>query len=146
MWLSPNGTLRNVLGGTVFREPILCKNIPRLVPGWKQPIVVGRHAFGDQVTIYKIDSLIWPFNVDRYKGSILFQYKATDARVKAGVKFQLCETDENGNEKRHDVFTFKGTGGIIMGMYNTDEVSLIVKKRTCYGAISHFQKERQFAR
>ena len=50
MWLSPNGTIRNILGGTVFREPILCKNIPRLVPGWKQAIVIGRHAFGDQVS------------------------------------------------------------------------------------------------
>lgn len=52
MWLSPNGTIRNILGGTVFREPILCKTIPLLVPGWKQPIVVGRHAFGDQVIIF----------------------------------------------------------------------------------------------
>ncbi|VDM50795.1 unnamed protein product [Toxocara canis] len=97
MWLSPNGTLRNIIGGTVFREPILCNNIPRLVPGWKKPIVIGRHAFGDQ-------------------------YKATDAVVKKGVKFQLIETDKNGNETRHDVFTFNKSGGVIMGMYNTDEV------------------------
>uniref|UniRef100_A0A915C6U0 Isocitrate dehydrogenase [NADP] n=2 Tax=Parascaris univalens TaxID=6257 RepID=A0A915C6U0_PARUN len=96
MWLSPNGTLRNIIGGTVFREPILCNNIPRLVPGWKKAIVIGRHAFGDQ-------------------------YKATDVVVDKGVKFQLLETDKNGKETRHDVFTFKKSGGVIMGMYNTDE-------------------------
>ncbi|VDM94923.1 unnamed protein product [Thelazia callipaeda] len=95
MWLSPNGTLRNVLSGTVFREPILCKNIPRLVPGWKEPIVIGRHAFGDQ-------------------------YKALDIVVKKGTEFQLCEVI-GGNDKRHDVFTFSKSGGVIMGMYNTDE-------------------------
>ena len=54
MWLSPNGTLRNILGGTVFREPILCENVPRLVPGWTRPIVIGRHAYGDQVTLFNI--------------------------------------------------------------------------------------------
>uniref|UniRef100_A0A9J2PDI0 Isocitrate dehydrogenase [NADP] n=1 Tax=Ascaris lumbricoides TaxID=6252 RepID=A0A9J2PDI0_ASCLU len=100
MWLSPNGTLRNIIGGTVFREPILCNNIPRLVPGWKKPIVIGRHAFGDQ-------------------------YKATDAVVNKGAKFQLLETDKNGKETRHDVFTFSKSGGVIMGMYNTDEVALL---------------------
>ncbi|VDD86831.1 unnamed protein product [Enterobius vermicularis] len=96
MWLSPNGTIRNILGGTVFREPILCKNIPRLVPGWKQAIVIGRHAFGDQ-------------------------YKATDAVVPKGTKFQLCELRQDGKEIRHDVFQFSKSGGCIMGMYNTDE-------------------------
>uniref|UniRef100_A0A8R1U2Z1 Isocitrate dehydrogenase [NADP] n=1 Tax=Onchocerca volvulus TaxID=6282 RepID=A0A8R1U2Z1_ONCVO len=95
MWPSPNGTLRNILGGTVFREPILCKNIPRLVPGWKESIIIGRHAFGDQ-------------------------YKAVDITVEKGTKFQLCEVI-NGNDKRHDVFTFSKSGGVIMGMYNTDE-------------------------
>uniref|UniRef100_A0A915PUE3 Isocitrate dehydrogenase [NADP] n=1 Tax=Setaria digitata TaxID=48799 RepID=A0A915PUE3_9BILA len=95
MWPSPNGTLRNVLGGTVFREPILCKNIPRLVPGWKESIIIGRHAFGDQ-------------------------YKAIDMVVKKGTKFQLCEITD-GNDKRHDVFTFDKSDGVIMGMYNTDE-------------------------
>jgi isocitrate dehydrogenase len=95
MWLSPNGTIRNILGGTVFREPILCKNIPRLVPGWTQPIVIGRHAFGDQ-------------------------YKAKDLVVPKGTKFQIKLTKPNGTEEV-DVFDFKNTGGVVMGMYNTDE-------------------------
>uniref|UniRef100_A0A158R6B0 Isocitrate dehydrogenase [NADP] n=1 Tax=Syphacia muris TaxID=451379 RepID=A0A158R6B0_9BILA len=106
MWLSPNGTIRNILGGTVFREPIICENIPRLVPGWKKPIVIGRHAFGDQ-------------------------YKATDAVVPKGTKFQLCEVRDNGEEIRHDVFNFKNSGGCIMGMYNTDE-SIIGFAHSCF--------------
>uniref|UniRef100_A0A1I7ZV53 Isocitrate dehydrogenase [NADP] n=1 Tax=Steinernema glaseri TaxID=37863 RepID=A0A1I7ZV53_9BILA len=96
MWLSPNGTLRNILGGTVFREPIVCKNIPRLVPGWKKPIVIGRHAFGDQ-------------------------YKATDLVVPKGSKFQLTITSPEGKIQQHDVFEFKKSGGVVMGMYNLDE-------------------------
>jgi isocitrate dehydrogenase len=84
------------LGGTVFREPILCNNIPRLVPGWTKPIVIGRHAFGDQ-------------------------YKATDLVVPEGSKFTVNVTLPNGKVDQHDVFTFKGTGGVVMGMYNTDE-------------------------
>uniref|UniRef100_A0A914CS42 Isocitrate dehydrogenase [NADP] n=1 Tax=Acrobeloides nanus TaxID=290746 RepID=A0A914CS42_9BILA len=96
MWLSPNGTIRNILGGTVFREPIICKNIPRLVPGWTQAIIIGRHAFGDQ-------------------------YKATDLVVPQGAKFQLTVTTPDGKVQQHDVFNFKGTGGCVMGMYNTDE-------------------------
>ncbi|MFH4982305.1 hypothetical protein AB6A40_009014 [Gnathostoma spinigerum] len=96
MWLSPNGTLRNILGGTVFREPIICKNIPRIVSGWKQPIIIGRHAFGDQ-------------------------YKATDLVVDKGCKVQLCITDTNGKVSKHEVFDFKDSGGVTMGMYNTDE-------------------------
>lgn len=97
MWKSPNGTIRNILGGTVFREPILCKNIPRLVPGWTEPIVIGRHAFGDQ-------------------------YKAEDRVVKGPGKFEISFTPANGDKKiTVDVFNFKGTGGVIMGMYNTDE-------------------------
>ncbi|KAK0400684.1 hypothetical protein QR680_015394 [Steinernema hermaphroditum] len=96
MWLSPNGTLRNILGGTVFREPIVCKNIPRLVPGWKKPIVIGRHAFGDQ-------------------------YKAMDLVVPKGSKFQLTITTAEGKVKHHDVFEFKKSGGVVMGMYNLDE-------------------------
>ncbi|KAM3721145.1 Isocitrate dehydrogenase [Dirofilaria immitis] len=95
MWPSPNGTLRNFLNGTIFREPILCKNIPRLIPTWKESIIIGRHAFGDQ-------------------------YKATDVTVKKGTKFQLCEII-NGNYKRYDIFTFNKSDGVIMGMYNTDE-------------------------
>jgi len=96
MWLSPNGTIRNILGGTVFREPILISNIPRLVPGWKKPIVIGRHAFGDQ-------------------------YKATDFLVPGPGTFEITFTPANGGEKTtYKVFDFKGKG-IGMGMYNTDE-------------------------
>ncbi|KAK6059547.1 isocitrate dehydrogenase, NADP-dependent [Cooperia oncophora] len=96
MWLSPNGTIRNILNGTVFREPIICKNIPRLVPGWEKPIVIGRHAFGDQ-------------------------YRATDLVVPEGSKLELVVTGPNGKEERRTVFDFKGTAGIGMAMYNTDE-------------------------
>lgn len=97
MWRSPNGTIRNILGGTVFREPILCTNVPRLVPGWTMPIVIGRHAFGDQ-------------------------YKAEDFVVKGPGKFQISFTPESGGEQTLvDVFDFKGNGGCVMGMYNTDE-------------------------
>ena len=86
MWLSPNGTIRNILGGTVFREPILCKNIPLIVPGWKEPIVVGRHAFGDQ-------------------------YKAQDFVVKQAGKFSLTFTPADGSAKQEiEVFNFKGPG------------------------------------
>jgi len=95
MWLSPNGTIRNILGGTVFREPILCTNIPRLVPGWTHPIVIGRHAHGDQ-------------------------YKATDFVVAQPGKLEFVFTPEKGEVQRHTVFNFKA-GGIAMGMYNTDE-------------------------
>ncbi|KAL3121065.1 hypothetical protein niasHT_005325 [Heterodera trifolii] len=96
MWLSPNGTIRNILGGTVFREPIICKNIPRIVPGWKKEIVIGRHAFGDQ-------------------------YKATDIVVPKGAKFEINIIKSDGQVERHSVFNFADTGGIIMGMYNTDD-------------------------
>jgi len=96
MWKSPNGTIRNILGGTVFREPILCKNIPRLVSGWTQPIVIGRHAFGDQ-------------------------YRATDFVVEGPGKFEITYTPANGGAKKnYHVFDFPG-GGVGMGMYNTDE-------------------------
>jgi len=97
MWRSPNGTIRNILGGTVFREPILCNNIPRLVPGWTEPIVIGRHAFGDQ-------------------------YKAEDRVAHGPGKFEISFTPADGGEKQVvDVFDFTGTGGVYMGMYNTDE-------------------------
>ncbi|VDM51709.1 unnamed protein product [Angiostrongylus costaricensis] len=96
MWLSPNGTIRNILGGTVFREPILCKNIPRLVPGWKKPIVIGRHAFGDQ-------------------------YKATDVVIPQGSTLQLVIKGPDGKENVRNVFTFDKSSGIGMAMYNTDE-------------------------
>ena len=96
MWKSPNGTIRNYLGGTVMREPIIISNVPRLVPHWKKPIIIGRHAFGDQ-------------------------YKATDALVPGPGKFELVYTPENGGaETRYEAFNFKSSG-IMMGMYNTDE-------------------------
>ena len=96
MWRSPNGTIRNILGGTVFREPIICKNVPRLVPGWTDPIVIGRHAFGDQ-------------------------YRATDLVVPGKGKLKISWEAEDGSEKiERDVFDFPG-GGIAMAMYNLDE-------------------------
>jgi isocitrate dehydrogenase len=105
MWLSPNGTLRNILGGTVFREPIICKTIPRLVPGWTQSIVIGRHAHGDQ-------------------------YKATDYVVKEPGKLELVFTPKGGKEQRMEVFTFKDQGGVGLAMYNTDE-SIIGFAHSC---------------
>ncbi len=95
MWKSPNGTIRNILGGTVFREPILISNIPRLVPGWKQPICIGRHAFGDQ-------------------------YRATDFTVKGKGKLTISFEPENGDPESYEVYDFEGDG-IAMAMYNTDE-------------------------
>ncbi len=96
MWKSPNGTIRNILGGTVFREPILINNIPRLVPGWKKPICIGRHAFGDQ-------------------------YRATDFLTKGKGKLTITFTPEDGSEPiQHNVYDFEGDG-IAMAMYNTDE-------------------------
>ena len=95
MWRSPNGTIRNILGGTVFREPIICKNIPKLVPGWTNPIVIGRHAFGDQ-------------------------YRAIDFKVPGKGKLQMKWTSEDGKEKKEfDVFNFSGPG-VALGMYNLD--------------------------
>ena len=95
MWRSPNGTIRNILGGTVFREPIICKNVPRLVPGWTDPIVIGRHAFGDQ-------------------------YRATDFVVPGKGKLKISWEAEDSSEKiERDVFDFPG-GGIAMAMYNLD--------------------------
>lgn len=95
MWKSPNGTLRNIIGGTVFREPIICSNVPRLVPGWTQPIVIGRHAFGDQ-------------------------YKATDVVIKGKGTLKMTFTNENGETKEWEVYNFKGDG-VALSMYNTDE-------------------------
>ena len=97
MWKSPNGTIRNILGGTVFREPILCKNIPQVVPGWKKPIIVGRHAFGDQ-------------------------YKATDFVVPGNGKLEIKWTPDAGGEPiNFTVFEFKDGGGVSLSMYNTDK-------------------------
>jgi isocitrate dehydrogenase len=95
MWKSPNGTIRNILDGTVFREPIICKNVPRLVPGWTKPIVIGRHAFGDQ-------------------------YKATDFTVPGAGKLTIKFEGVDGQVIEHEVFEFPGAG-VAMGMYNLDE-------------------------
>jgi isocitrate dehydrogenase len=96
MWKSPNGTIRNILGGTVFRQPIICKNVPRLVPGWSKPIVIGRHAFGDQ-------------------------YRATDFVVPGPGKLTIRWQPAGGGPAiEHEVFDFPG-GGVAMGMYNLDE-------------------------
>jgi isocitrate dehydrogenase len=95
MWKSPNGTLRNIIGGTVFREPIICSNVPRLVPGWTLPIVIGRHAFGDQ-------------------------YKATDVVIKGKGKLKMSFTNEEGVTQEWEVYYFEGDG-VAMSMYNTDE-------------------------
>jgi isocitrate dehydrogenase len=96
MWKSPNGTIRNICGGTIFREPIVINNIPLYVPGWKKPIVVGRHAFGDQ-------------------------YKATDYKPQVPGTFTMTFTPEDGSEvQSFEVFKFKGPG-VMLSMYNTDE-------------------------
>lgn len=98
MWKSPNGTIRNILNGTVFREPIIVNNVPRLVPNWDKPIIVGRHAFGDQ-------------------------YRATDIVVDKPGKFELTYTSNDGEKKTWHVYDFKGPG-VGMAMYNTDEVTI----------------------
>src|SRR5271165_4518542 len=105
MWKSPNGTIRNILDGTVFREPILCSNIPRLVPGWTQPICIGRHAFGDQ-------------------------YRATDFVTKGKGKLTITFTPESGAPQTHEVYSFKGDG-VALAMYNTDE-SIAGFARSCF--------------
>ncbi|MFT4099404.1 MAG: NADP-dependent isocitrate dehydrogenase [Rhodoblastus sp.] len=95
MWKSPNGTIRNILGGTIFREPIICRNVPRLVPGWTQPIVVGRHAFGDQ-------------------------YRATDFKVPGKGKLTLKFVGDDGAVIEREVFDFP-SAGVAMSMYNLDD-------------------------
>lgn len=95
MWKSPNGTIRNILDGTVFREPIVCKNIPRLVPNWTAPIMIGRHAFGDQ-------------------------YRATDTVIKGKGTLKMSFTAEDGKVTEWEVYNFKGDG-VALSMYNTDE-------------------------
>jgi isocitrate dehydrogenase len=94
MWKSPNGTIRNILDGVVFREPIICRNVPRLIPGWTQPIIIGRHAFGDQ-------------------------YRATDFVVPGKGKLKMSWEGETGERLDFDVFDFPA-GGVAMGMYNLD--------------------------
>jgi isocitrate dehydrogenase len=95
MWKSPNGTIRNILGGVIFREPIICKNVPRLVPGWTQPIIVGRHAFGDQ-------------------------YKATDFKIPGKGRLTIKFEGEDGTVIEKEIFKFPDAG-VAMGMYNLDE-------------------------
>ncbi len=96
VWLSPNGTIRNALGGTVFREPIVIPRIPRLVPGWKKPIIIGRHAFADQ-------------------------YRAKDCVIPGPGKLSLVYTPDGGPAEEIEVFTFKDGGGVAQAQYNTDE-------------------------
>ncbi len=106
MWRSPNGTIRNILGGTVFREPIICKNIPKLVPSWTDPIIIGRHAFGDQ-------------------------YRATDFIVPGKGKLEIKWTSENSKEKKEfEVFNFPGPG-VALSMYNLDK-SIEDFARSCF--------------
>jgi len=95
MYRSPNGTIRNILGGVIFREPILCKNVPRLVPGWTKPIIIGRHAYGDQ-------------------------YRATDFKVPGKGKLSLTFVGDDGTKIEREVFRFPG-GGVTMAMYNLDD-------------------------
>src|ERR1700754_1945330 len=95
MWKSPNGTIRNILGGVIFREPIICKNVPRLVPGWTQPIIIGRHAYGDQ-------------------------YRATDFKVPGKGKLTLSFVGEDGTKIEREVFQFPGAG-VAMAMYNLED-------------------------
>jgi len=109
MWKSPNGTIRNILNGTVFREPIICNNIPKIVPGWEKPIIVGRHAHGDQ-------------------------YIATDHVAQKPGKFVMKYTADDGstdNNLDHEVYHFKKSGGVIIGMYNTDD-SIANFARICF--------------
>jgi len=106
MWRSPNGTIRNIVGGTVFREPIICKNVPRLVPNWTKPICIGRHAFGDQ-------------------------YKATDIVIKGKGKLTMSFEDESGKKTTWDVYEYNNGGGVAMSMYNTDE-SIYGFARSCF--------------
>ena len=106
MWRSPNGTIRNIIGGTVFREPIICKNIPKLVPSWTDPVIIGRHAFGDQ-------------------------YRATDFKVPGKGKMEVKWTSEDGkNEIKHEIFNFTGPG-VALSMYNLDK-SIQDFARSCF--------------
>ena len=114
MWKSPNGTIRNILNGTVFREPIICENVPRLVPGWTKPMVVGRHAFGDQ-------------------------YRATDMIIpEAGTLTMTFKPQNGGEEKTWEIFKFD-QAGVAMGMYNLDS-SIAEFARSCfnYGLQRHY--------
>jgi len=111
MWRSPNGTIRNIIGGTVFREPIICKNIPKLVPSWTDPVVIGRHAFGDQ-------------------------YRATDFKVPGKGKMEVKWTSEDGKDEiKYEVFNFTGPG-VALSMYNLDKsIEDFAKSCFSYGLI-----------
>ena len=111
MWRSPNGTIRNIIGGTVFREPIICKNIPKLVPSWTDPVIIGRHAFGDQ-------------------------YRATDFKVPGKGKMEIKWTAEDGSDEiKYEVFNFPGPG-IALSMYNLDKsIEDFAKSCFSYGLI-----------
>ncbi len=113
MWKSPNGTIRNILGGVVFREPILCKNVPRLIPSWTQPIIIGRHAFGDQ-------------------------YKATDFVVPGKGRLTMKWRGDDGQELEFEVFDYPA-GGVAMGMYNLDEsIEEFARASLTYGLARHY--------
>jgi len=113
MWKSPNGTIRNILGGVIFREPIICKNVPRLVPGWTQPIVVGRHAFGDQ-------------------------YRATDFLFPGKGKLSIKFVGEDGQVIEHDVFDAPGSG-VTMAMYNLDDsIREFARSSLNYGLMKNY--------
>ncbi|HYE43434.1 MAG TPA: NADP-dependent isocitrate dehydrogenase [Caulobacteraceae bacterium] len=113
MWKSPNGTIRNILGGVVFREPIICKNVPRLIPGWTQPIVVGRHAFADQ-------------------------YKATDFTVPGPGKLTIKFVGDDGQVIEHEVFQYP-SAGVAMGMYNLDDsITEFARASFAYGLQRNF--------
>lgn len=128
MWKSPNGTIRNILGGTVFREAIICRNIPRLVPGWKKPIVIGRHAYGDQVGV----SICLSVCLCHSALCCIPQYKATDIVVPSPGKVELVYTPSSGGEpQRYTVFSFQDGGGVAMGMYNTDQVCVCACPCVC---------------
>lgn len=113
MWKSPNGTIRNILGGVIFREPIICSNVPRLVPGWTKPIIVGRHAFGDQ-------------------------YRATDFVVPGKGKLSIKFVGEDGKTIEQDVFDFPA-GGVAMAMYNLDEsIKEFARSSFTYGLMRNY--------
>ncbi|HXE03279.1 MAG TPA: NADP-dependent isocitrate dehydrogenase, partial [Methyloceanibacter sp.] len=113
MWKSPNGTIRNILGGVIFREPIICRNVPRLVPGWTKPIVIGRHAYGDV-------------------------YRATDFRVPSAGKLTISFVGEDGARIEHEVHEFKGPG-VALAMYNVDDsVRDFARASLNYGLIRNY--------
>ena len=113
MWRSPNGTIRNILGGTIFRAPIICSNVPRYVPGWENPIIVGRHAFGDQ-------------------------YKATDMKIDEPGTLKMVFTPENGEPQEWEIFDFPSSG-VAMGMYNLDEsIEGFARSSFNYGLLQNY--------